>query len=85
MKAGLYTHMNVGAIHVQWVCSNLAKLSLGISLWYAAFPSANSSHCRDSTALRVSRLRTSVRLDDASPSMGSGDWAGVSWTFDVGP
>lgn len=85
MKAGRYTQLNEGAIHVQWTAMSLFMVSRGISQRNAAFPKANSSQDLDSLALRVRRFRTST-LDDGSSFRGEdGDSLGGSCTLEVGP
>ncbi len=80
--------MNTGAIQAQWICSSLATTDLGMSLWSAALPRANSSHARDSMALDVKSVRTSD-LDDSSSYVCTGEFsdssAGGLCTADVGP
>jgi len=72
IKAGLYTHMNMGAIHAQWIWRSLETTARGMSLWRAAFPRANSSQALDSMALEVRRVRMSD-LEDSSAYVWMGE------------
>lgn len=91
MKAGRYTQLNVGAIQAQWICSNREMTCLGMLVWIAAFPSANSSQVRDSKAFDVSSDRApEIRSRSSSlrPSRSSGcvdSGGGGAWTAEVGP
>lgn len=63
INAGLYTHINIGAIHAQCIWRSADIALCGILLSKAAFPKANSSQTLDSKALDVSKVRTSPLLE----------------------
>lgn len=50
MNAGLYTHMNMGAIHAQWIWRSFAMVAWGMPVCMAAVLSAKPSQFLDSCA-----------------------------------
>lgn len=88
INAGLYTHINMGAIQDQCKFRRFDMVACGMSLRNAAFPTAKFSQARDSIAFDVSIDRT---LDFAEGLL---YWWSMAWldslvngscTADVGP